>query len=94
MSRYNVKRRSSVEAFQVQTDDNEAGWPEWAKLARAKHEDEAGAIILRPILPGYLIETYQGRIIVEPGDWIIRNDIGEITGCKDETFKQTFEPEE
>lgn len=91
MPRYYVKQRFEVEAFQVKSDGSEADWPEWAKSARAKPEDEIGAILFRPILPGYFIETFTGRLIVEPGDWIVRTSQGEITGMKNDAFQLTYE---
>lgn len=87
-----MQRPVVIEAFQVMSDRDESSWPEWAKAARAKHEDEVGAILYRPILPGYCIETLQGRTIVEPGDWILCGERGEIFGCKDDDFRNTYSP--
>jgi hypothetical protein len=36
------------------------------------------------------IETWEGTMTAEPGDWIIRGIQGEIYPCKDSVFKQTY----
>lgn len=39
----------------------------------------------------YCIETLEGFMNVNPGDWIIKGVAGEYYPCKDEIFKQTYE---
>lgn len=40
---------------------------------------------------GY-IDTPEGRLRVEPGDWVITGIAGESYPCKDEVFAQLYEP--
>lgn len=39
-----------------------------------------------------VIDTLEGRMIAEAGDWIITGVNGELYPCKDETFRKTYEP--
>ncbi len=38
------------------------------------------------------VETLEGRLRVEPGDWIITGIAGETYPCKAELFEQLYEP--
>jgi len=40
------------------------------------------------------IETLEGRMIAQPGDWIIRGVKGELYPCKPDIFAATYEPAE
>lgn len=40
------------------------------------------------------IDTLEGGHVVCPGDWIIKGVVGEFYPCKDEIFKQTYDPVE
>lgn len=48
------------------------------------------------LLPGcrFLIETLEGTMIADPGDWIIRGVKGEVYPCKPDIFEATYEPVE
>lgn len=37
------------------------------------------------------IETLEGRMTAEPGDWIIRGVAGELYPCKPDIFEATYE---
>ena len=39
-----------------------------------------------------LIETLEGLMIAQPGDWIIRGIKGEFYPCKPDIFEATYEP--
>lgn len=42
---------------------------------------------------GFLkIDTLEGMMTGEPGDWIIKGVKGEFYPCKDEIFQTTYEP--
>lgn len=41
-----------------------------------------------------LIETLEGLMTAQPGDWIIRGVKGEIYPCKPDIFAATYEPVE
>jgi len=40
------------------------------------------------------VETWEGRIMVSPGDWIITGVKGEKYPCKPSVFELTYEPVE
>ena len=42
----------------------------------------------------WLIETLEGTMAAQPGDWIIRGTEGEFYPCKPDAFAATFEPVE
>ena len=44
----------------------------------------------RPL--GLHIETLEGVMLAEPGDWIIRGVKGEFYPCKPDIFEATYEP--
>lgn len=39
-----------------------------------------------------LIETLEGNMTAQPGDWIIRGVAGELYPCKPDIFDATYEP--
>jgi hypothetical protein len=39
-----------------------------------------------------LIQTLEGVMCAQPGDWIIRGVMGELYPCKPEIFAKTYEP--
>ena len=39
-----------------------------------------------------LINTLEGALIAQPGDWIIRGVKGELYPCKPDIFAATYEP--
>ncbi len=41
---------------------------------------------------GFIIETLEGEMKAEIGDWIIKGVKGEVYPCKDEIFRATYEP--
>jgi len=38
----------------------------------------------------FIIETLEGRMKGEPGDWIVRGSYGELDMLKDKEFKSTY----
>lgn len=42
--------------------------------------------------PGLVIETLEGNMRAEVGDWIIRGVKGELYPCKPDIFAVTYEP--
>jgi len=40
----------------------------------------------------FVIDTLEGRMTAQPGDWIIRGVKGEIYPCKPDVFAATYEP--
>lgn len=56
---------------------------------------------MAPVRPVYLgndeqvgIETLEGRMAANVGDWIIRGVAGELYPCKPDIFAATYEPAE
>ena len=41
---------------------------------------------------GLHVKTLEGVMRAGPGDWLIRGVQGEIYPCKDEVFRETYEP--
>ena len=39
------------------------------------------------------IETLEGTMHAEAGDWLIKGIEGELYSCKDSAFRETYEPE-
>jgi len=39
-----------------------------------------------------VVETLEGNISAQAGDWVIKGIMGEIYPCKDNIFRQTYEP--
>lgn len=39
-----------------------------------------------------VVKTLEGEMIAQPGDWIITGVKGEKYPCKDDIFRQTYEP--
>ena len=73
------KKPVVVDAWQ-NLDDN--GWPQW--LGEVDVGREPGGVIL--------INTLEGVMRAEMGDWIIRGVAGEVYPCKPDIFEQTYEP--
>ncbi len=44
--------------------------------------------------PILVIQTLEGDMVTNPGDWIIKGVKGEYYPCKDDIFKATYEPVE
>jgi hypothetical protein len=40
---------------------------------------------------GWLAARYKGGYMVCPGDWIVKESIGNVYACKDYVFKATYE---
>jgi hypothetical protein len=57
-----------------------------------RHGDHPAVIAESNGTTGY-VDTPEGRLTVEPGDWIITGIAGENYPCKPEIFKQLYTPE-
>lgn len=77
MAKYR-KKPVVIEAW-MNTDD--VPWPDW--LTQADVGREPGGVIL--------VNTLEGVMKAEPGDWIIRGIKGEVYPCKPDIFEQTYE---
>lgn len=82
MARYR-KKPVVIEAVQFTKPMLEKrGWPTW--LAAANH--------VRIFDDQLLIETLEGNLFANVGDWIIRGVKGELYPCKNDIFEQTYDP--
>lgn len=83
------KRPVVIEAFQLPqaSDDNTAPFLEWAEKVGFENfvsdRDE-----------GIAIDTLEGVMRADPGDWIIKGVKGEFYPCKPDIFVATYEPAE
>jgi hypothetical protein len=73
------KKPVVIEAFQW-TGQRPANWPEWATKVR--------------LLDGrdLIVDTLEGRMRADLGDWIIKGVKGEQYPCKPDIFLATYEP--
>lgn len=78
------KKPVVIEAWQVQPDIG--GMPEWLTDALGK------TVTINSIGPILFIDTLEGRMRADPGDWIIQGVKGELYPCKPDIFAQTYEP--
>lgn len=82
------KKPVVVEAFQLGSE-----WPDWWAVAhmanRVTTHNEDGRHRGGPDYA--LIETLEGTMRANFGDWIIQGVAGEIYPCKPEIFERTYE---
>lgn len=101
MGRYR-KKPVVIDAIQYRARDglgNFADWPAWAKDA-LKHRTDDGLVVARTDPAGRTItnlghslcvETLEGVMRVDDGDWIIKGVKGELYPCKPDIFAATYE---
>lgn len=63
-------------------------------FADSQADDVGGTVIDSDVseLAYFTIETLEGTMRADPGDWIIRGVRGEFYPCKPEIFAETYEP--
>lgn len=83
------KKPVVIEAFQVHPDDGHTRQlpPNWF----------IEAMLAKKIVPidgseGLNIETLEGTMRAEVGDWVIQGVKGEVYPCKPDIFAATYEP--
>lgn len=74
-----VKKPVVIEAW-CNLDDSP--FPDW--VSNAETGREPGGVIL--------IETLEGTMRAQMGDWIIKGVKGEVYPCKPDIFEATYEP--
>jgi hypothetical protein len=99
MSKYR-KKPVTIEAFQMtkarRLDNSE--WPAWLHQAWQLSTTELGSVFCSPDgeLVGepsrLFIQTLEGTMKVEWGDWIIQGIKGELYPCKPDIFELTYDP--
>lgn len=82
------KKPVEIEAFQLPAVD------EHADPGLVKFLQESDRPITSERDGSVAIETLEGTMTAEPGDWIIRGVQGEYYPCKPDIFEATYEPVE
>ncbi len=77
-----------IEAMQFRTLDDYLDIVKWMKESGDTH---ALADEIRFETPIMLIQTLEGSMAANPGDWIIRGVKGEFYPCKPEIFKAIYD---
>jgi hypothetical protein len=77
------KKQVDVEAFRWGVDDP----PAWFQDAISKGKVELDG-------SWAVIETLEGKMRAEKGDWVIRGVQGELYPCKPDIFQQSYEAAE
>lgn len=91
------KKPVVIEAFQMTQAaraDN-ADWPSWMHQAWQKEQGQSGALLnqITGSSDGPLcIQTLEGVMSVDWGDFIIQGVKGELYPCKPDIFAATYEP--
>ena len=88
------KKPVVIEAFQMTTAMGKTpeDWPAWAQKAwrskdiRAPKRQEFAPEV------AVVIETREGQMAADFGDWIIQGVKGELCPCKPDIFAATYEP--
>lgn len=83
------KKPVEVEAVQFTGLDSYLYIVDWMK-ASGDTNALAGEVQYRT--PIMLVQTLEGTMAANPGDWIIRGVKGEFYPCKPDIFEATYEP--
>ena len=87
MARFRHKP-TEIEALQFGGGGNRSEALAWARKHRAGREITAGTDDKGHFL---LIQTLEGTMRADDGDWIIQGIRGELYPCKPDIFEQTYE---
>ena len=79
------KKSVVIEAVQVTDATFDAPHP---------NDEHIPGVIYDPVLRAAFIETFEGTMRADLGDWIIRGVKGELYPCKPDIFAATYEPVE
>lgn len=86
------KKPVVVEAFQWFGDNRQTEDPEWIieAIKKGKARIEMSKDYLDRTFPVMLIDTLEGEMLANPGDFIIQGIKGEIYPCKPGIFEATY----
>ena len=76
------KKPVEVEAFRLRPGMALGEFPDWAKDTAARRMIEDGP---------FFIDTLEGTMVANDGDWVIRGVKGELYPCKPDVFAMTYE---
>lgn len=82
------KKPIEIQAMRFTGLDTYMGIVDWMKACGDTH---ALANEVRYSTPIMLIQTLEGTMSAQPGDWIIRGVKGEFYPCKPDIFEATYE---
>jgi hypothetical protein len=82
---YYRKKPITIEAFKWSGDVYQIEDPEWI-VDLIEH----GKVTIN--FPNMFIETLEGIMKADAGDWIIKGVKGEVYPCKPDIFEATYEP--
>lgn len=92
MAKYRTKP-VVIEAMRLTEDDCWASWLEdkdfFGKFSVLGDYHGGNRTIFRAYIS---IDTHEGRMRAELGDWIIKDAKGEYVPCKNDIFEATYEP--
>ena len=83
MSKKFRKKPVIIEASQIRAE-----WFDWTE---EPPEDVVPGVVLNPVKRHVEIQTLEGVMIGNIGDWIIRGVQGELYPCKPDIFQATYE---
>lgn len=75
------RRQGEVDAFQWH-GEAPSEWPEWAR----------SSLLLRYEITNIQVDTPNGTVRANPGDWILRRTEDDIYPCDGEMFQSLYEP--
>lgn len=81
------KKPIVIEAWKVCPPDGHAPPPTWLMEAVI-----GGTITFDSAVPCAMINTLEGVMRADPGDWIIKGVKGELYPCKNDIFEATYDP--
>ena len=83
------KKPVVIEAWQIplDSDDSTRETPSWVIQAVIARTVE----LIGPGGKAY-INTLEGKMAADPGDWLIKGVKGELYACKPDIFAMTYEP--
>lgn len=92
-----TKKPVTIEAWRNPVRDGNSqdhpGTPDWLRDALRMPMYEVGSV--RPcasVVGAFVINTLEGDMRADPGDWIIRGVKGELYPCKPDIFEATYRP--
>lgn len=80
MAKYR-KRPVVIEAFQYRSSEHDYRLADDVIAGRVRYPEDGTM----------LIQTLEGVMCAQPGDWIIRGVNGELYPCKPDIFEKTYE---
>lgn len=84
MSRAQTFRKKPVEVQAMQLMDNQLAVAQWIRT-------NGGKVVVPPVEPCLYIDTLEGRMRADTGDYVVRGVKGEFHPVKPDVFELTYE---